>query len=277
METPVETHYSSENLEERITKGLKGAGKNLDALTLKDLSVIDQLHTGGHLATLALAKTAGITDTMTVLDAGCGIGGTTRLIAQEFGCLTTGIDLVRAFVDTAEFLTRATGLENTARFIQGDVCSMPFDDGEFDCVWSQHTLMNISDKDAAFREYIRVLKPGGILVLHEVAKGPGETDIALPVPWADRKEISFLEPWADTRSRLLAENLSCRVETDLTPEAIDWWQKVKTAFEKIMDAPPRPLGPHIVFGDHGKHFGNTMSENLSNRCIQVMEAVFAKP
>lgn len=275
MAAQVTDHYTSDNLEARIVQGLKNAGKDLSGLTLKDLSVIDQLHTGGHLATLSLAKAAGLASGMTVLDAGCGIGGTTRLLAEQFGCKVIGIDLMEIFVSAAQTLTAATGLTESTRFIQGNVCSMPFDDGEFDCVWSQHTLMNIQDKEAVFKEFFRVLKPGGLLVLHEVFKG-SDIPLQLPVPWADTHAISFLEPWDTALKRLTGMGMSCQASNDLTGQARTWWQKVKEAALKSGDK-PRPLGPHIVFGENGKHFGSTMSANLDNQCIQVMEAVFTRP
>jgi ubiquinone/menaquinone biosynthesis C-methylase UbiE len=274
MEAQVNRHYSSENLGERIRHALTLAGKDPDSLELKDLSVIDQLHTGGHVATLELIRKTGLSAGMTVLDVGCGIGGTSRLLAETLGCRVLGLDLVPAFVQVAEALTIATRLSGLVRYIQGSALSMPVEDASVDCVWSQHTLMNIEDKPAVFREFARVLRPGGLLVLHEIARGEN-APLDLPVPWADRQEISFLEPWERTRHAILEAGFTPVFENDRTDQAREWWTRVKAAAGKAAAA-PRPLGPHLVFGDNGRLFGTTMTSNLDRDCIRLTEAVFTR-
>ncbi|MFH1153259.1 MAG: class I SAM-dependent methyltransferase [Pseudomonadota bacterium] len=275
MDAEIAGHYGSDNLGNRISQALVQAGKDPVKLSLKDIAVIDQLHTGGHLATLALVKKTGLTPGMTVLDAGCGIGGTSRLLAETIGCRVIGLDLVQTFIDVARMLTLATRQEDTITFIQGNVCAMPIDDDSVDCVWSQHTLMNIQDKPGVFKEFLRVLKPGGILVLHEVTRG-SNGDIHFPVPWADRREISFLDPWTQTRDYLNKAGFILVSENDATAQAKDWWIKVKAASEKLA-ADPKPLGSHIIFGDNGKQFGTTMTANLDKDCIRLMEAIYKTP
>ncbi|MCP3898649.1 MAG: class I SAM-dependent methyltransferase, partial [Desulfobacteraceae bacterium] len=184
MEEKVKDHYSvlgrsytaaSENdLKERIVTALKKAGKDLQNLELKDLSVIDQLHTGGHLATRELIKKAGLSKGAKILDAGCGIGGSSRLLAKEFQCQVTGIDIVDEFIVTANFLTDLvagnSGLKKLVEFKQGSVLEIPPPDCLYDAALSQHTLMNIKEKGELFKEFNRVLKPGALLLLHEVVQ-----------------------------------------------------------------------------------------------------------
>jgi len=273
MEKTVESHYTSENLTERITEALSNAGKDPEKLRLKDLSVIDQLHTGGHRATLDLAEKAGLTEKDRVLDVGCGIGGSSRVLAETTGCFVTGIDLVDPFVQAARFLTRSTGLKDLNRFEQGDIVHTDFPDHSFDCIWCQHTLMNIKDKAALFAEFKRLLAPQGKLVIHEVVKG--ETDrIHLPVPWADDHGISFLKPWEEINLILTRAGFKQIYYQDLTDQAKQWWQRVKAAFQKMPEK-PRPLGPHILFGNNGTYFGITMDANLQENRIRVVEAVFS--
>lgn len=288
MEKEIASYYTSKDLTSRVAIALKKAGKDPEKLTLKDLSVIDQLHTGGHLATLELAKKANLHQENKILDAGCGIGGSSRLLAKEIRCSVTGIDLVDEFIDAANFLTKSTGFDNLVNFLQGDIINSGLPDNSFDCVWCQHTLMNIDDKKALFAEFRRVLsasKKGdkGKLVLHEVVKGEESSfnKIHLPVPWADDHSISFLLPWNEIDALLKDAGFTCLFHRDLTDQAKVWWQKVKSAGKNfsLKADNPRPLGPHIIFGKNGSLFGNTMSANLEDPVlkkglIKVMEAVY---
>ncbi len=276
MKDKIETHYGSENLLEKIKIGLEKAGKNPDKLELKDLSVIDQLHTGGHIATLLLAEKAELNrmQGIKILDAGCGIGGTSRLLSKEFNCSVTGIDLVDKFIDTAKFLTNSTGLGDNIDFMQMNVLETSFADNSFDCIWCQHTLMNIEDKASAFSEFKRILKPKGKLVLHEIVKGNNNNGkIHLPVPWADSPHLSFLNSMEETISMLHDTGFSEEFHADHTEQAKIWWNKVKSATEKT-GGKTRPLGPHIIFGENGKFFGQTMAANLNENLIRVVAAVY---
>jgi len=171
MESQVQAHYNSENLTENIKNALIMAGKDLSCLNPKEIGIIDQLHTGGARASIKLFKAAKLMPEELVLDAGCGIGGSSRLMADKFQCNVTGIDLAQKFIEAARFLTKATGFEERTAFKQGSILEMTFKDNTFDTVLCQHVLMNIEDKIKAIKEFYRVLKPGGKLILHEVTKG----------------------------------------------------------------------------------------------------------
>jgi demethylmenaquinone methyltransferase / 2-methoxy-6-polyprenyl-1,4-benzoquinol methylase len=61
------------------------------------------------------------------------------------------------------------GLDNL-EFVQADAQSLPFPDASFDCVTIAFGLRNVTDKDAALRSMLRVLKPGGRLLVLEFSK-----------------------------------------------------------------------------------------------------------
>lgn len=271
--TSVEHHYACPDLLEKIRAGLERSGKTIEDITLRDLGPVDQLHTGGAPATLSLAKQAGLSAGARLLDAGCGIGGSTRLLAETFGVCATGIDLARDFVETARTLTQWTCPGLDVRFDQGSVTQLPYPDKSFDAVLCQHILMNIQNKAAAIREFYRVLSPGGILILHEITDGPGPAP-DMPVPWASEPSISFLAPW-ETMADQLARTGFCEVfQEDDTHAGALWWKRVNAIISK---SGPRPLNSSLVFGENAARFGPNMEANFSRRSVCCVSALFIKP
>ncbi len=196
-------HYSSGKLLARLRAALAEDGADPDRPTLESLAPYDQFHGRGLEATEELAGALEVDASHHLLDVGSGIGGPARYLAQRFGCRITGIDLTAEFVDAAGQLTRALGLDGRVAFEQGDALDMPFADGSFHGAYSMNVSMNIADKPTLYREIHRVLRPGGWLVLSELALGPaGAPDY--PTPWARSAEASFLATPPDTVAGLEA-------------------------------------------------------------------------
>ena len=122
-------------------------------------------------------------------------------MARRFGCRVTGIDLTAEFCDVARHLTRLLGLEDRVGFELGDALAMPFAAASFDGAYSMNVSMNIADKAGLYRGICRVLKPGGWLMLSELAQGPGP-EMEYPTPWASSAQTSFLSTPEETRRGL---------------------------------------------------------------------------
>lgn len=274
MESSVRDHYHAPNLMEKIDAGLTAAGKNPQQLDIRDLAPVDQLHTGGLRGTEALLQKMDIPSHFHVLDAGCGLGGASRLMADTFGCRVTGIDLSPDYIEAARVLTLRTGLSGRVQFETGSILALPDVIGPFDAILCQHILMNISDKPAAARQFAGRLTPGGRVVLHEIVTGD-HPDLVLPVPWAARPEISFLTPWETLLAAFTDNGFTLETFTDTTAVGSRYWQKAREFALKNQTNPgsPRPLGPHLVFGDVAARFPFTMSQNFETRAIRLIEAV----
>lgn len=98
----------------------------------------------------------------TVLDVGCGIGGSSRILARDYGFAVTGITISPQQVKRARELTPT---DINAQFQGDDALNLSFPDASFDVVWSIEAGPHIPDKARYAREMLRVLKPGGILVV----------------------------------------------------------------------------------------------------------------
>ncbi|KAJ4019035.1 hypothetical protein NW752_004778 [Fusarium irregulare] len=133
-----------------------------------------------------------------VLDVGCGIGGTSRHLASKYGSSVTGITISTKQVEIANRLTKAA-LENEAstpavsdddgfiklgdgqvKFLELDAEKMGdfFDDqqGSFDAVWISEALSHFPNKALFFKNVMKVLKPGGKLVLADWFKAENLDD-----------------------------------------------------------------------------------------------------
>lgn len=82
----VRDHYHSTGLTRRLKTALAALGPEDQRLTSQQLGSLDQFHTCGFAAIAELAKLAGITADMFVLDFGAGIGGPARFLAATYGC-----------------------------------------------------------------------------------------------------------------------------------------------------------------------------------------------
>src|SRR5438876_1258688 len=154
----VRDHYRAAGLTERLKTALIALGPEDQRLTPQQLAALDQFHTRGLAATAELAKLAGITADMSVLDVGSGVGGPARFLAATYGCAVTGVDLSEPFVEAAIYLTGRTGQGRRVSFQAGSALALPLDDGGFDVVLLQHVAMNIADRPLLYREIRRMLK-----------------------------------------------------------------------------------------------------------------------
>mmetsp|Transcript_20355 Transcript_20355/g.51570 ORF Transcript_20355/g.51570 Transcript_20355/m.51570 type:complete len:350 (-) Transcript_20355:357-1406(-) len=123
-------------------------------------------------------KWAGATSVTSMVDVGCGIGGSSRHIARKFpGAVTKGITLSPRQAKRAGELSAAQGLGDRCSFQVGDALNQPFPDSSFDLVWSMESGEHMPDKRKFVGELARVCVPGGRVIIvtwcHRVL-APGE-------------------------------------------------------------------------------------------------------
>jgi MPBQ/MSBQ methyltransferase len=118
-----------------------------------------------------------------LLDVGCGIGGSARILAAEYGFEVLGISISPAQIDRARALTPPS-LQQRCRFAVMDALALELDDGSFDGVWSVEACPHMADKQRYADELLRVLKPGGRLAVADWNRRD-----------ASQGELSGLEQW----------------------------------------------------------------------------------
>jgi MPBQ/MSBQ methyltransferase len=112
-----------------------------------------------------LARWSGLADLppgSTVLDVGCGIGGSARILARDYGLQVLGISISPGQIRRASALTPA---DLNCRFAVMDALALDLPDASFDAVWSVEAGPHMPDKQRYADELLRVLKPGGRLAV----------------------------------------------------------------------------------------------------------------
>lgn len=98
-----------------------------------------------------------------ILDAGCGPGFFSILMARR-GHEITGVDYSEAMIECARENVENHSPEASAYFSQMDAQNLTFEDDTFDVVLSRNLTWNLEHPDRAYAEWLRVLRPGGVLL-----------------------------------------------------------------------------------------------------------------
>jgi SAM-dependent methyltransferase len=265
--TPLDSPYASAtgSSRERIEGAFAAAGLAPGTLTSADLAMLEDFHTLGRIATERLANLAGLTPDSEVLDAGSGIGGTARYIVERHHCRVTAVDLTEDYCATARWLNGLIGLGDRIAVHQGDVTDLPFADGAFDVVFSQHVQMNVADKSRLYRQARRVLADGGTLAVWDIAAGAGPGEPAFPLPWAADPRASHLVGSGELRDVIETSGFVIEHWDDLTDEAA-------SLMRVILDMPRNPVGLHAFVPDFAEKAEN-LTAGLADgrfRAIQII-------
>ena len=177
----------------------------------------------------------------TVLDVGCGIGGSSRMLAREYGCAVTGVTLSPQQVRRAQELTSP---EVNAHFQVDDALALSFPDASFDVVWSVEAGPHMPDKAQFARELMRVLKPCGILV---VADWNQRDDRQVPLNgWEKPVMRQLLDQWSHPAFSSIEEFSELLEATGLVAGEVttaDWTAETLPSWlDSIWQGITRPAG-----------------------------------
>jgi MPBQ/MSBQ methyltransferase len=177
----------------------------------------------------------------TLLDVGCGIGGSSRILARDYGFSVTGVTISPQQVKRAQDLT-PDGVD--ANFLVEDAMALSFPDGSFDVVWSIEAGPHMPDKGIFAKELLRVLKPGGILV---VADWNQRDDREKPLNFWEKPVMrQLLDQWSHPAFASIEGFSELLVETGLVEGEVitaDWTKETLPSWlDTIWQGVVRPQG-----------------------------------
>lgn len=129
-----------------------------------------RLRPGGKLATDWLIANGDFRADKKVLEVACNMGTTAVELAKQYGCQIIGVDLDEDALEKARANIKENGVEDLVQVQRANATKLPFEDNSFDIVINEAmlTMLPIEAKEKAIREYLRVLKPNGFLLTHDV-------------------------------------------------------------------------------------------------------------
>jgi ubiquinone/menaquinone biosynthesis C-methylase UbiE len=260
-------HYEKNETEvsllSKVTKILESLPDG--SVDSSQLAGLDQFHVMGLAATEQLAQMAAIERGSTILDAGSGLGGPSRYLAGTYGCRVIGVDLSPSFVAIAQLLAQKAGLLDWVNYQTGNLLALSFPDSSFDVVWTQHVVMNIPDRERVYREFRRILRPGGKLAFFDILAADANLELHFPVPWAESSETSFLLTQDETSSVLVTAGFTITAWNDVTKEALKWIVQQKP--------PTQGFNLGVVMGPRFAEMSANLARNLREGHVCLVMAV----
>ena len=267
----IEKQYKQPSLYEDIVDRLIDKGIQLKNVTRSHLSGVDEFHIRGLEVSRELADQASLKNKR-ILDIGCGLGGPCRMLGDDYNCETYGVDLSTDYIDAAKKLSNLVSAKIPSKFFVGDALDLPFEDGYFDVVWTQHVQMNIEDKKRFYSEINRVLAKNGTFVYYDIFK-QYPIEINFPVPWADTNSLSYLQTVENMDSILRELHFVKEHTADQTDEALEFLETVMES-KKLNNT--SAIGLNLLLGAESEEkFGNVLNALQCGK-IELQSGVYKK-
>ena len=217
-----------------ILQRLERAGESFSTLTELQLAVdpetelTDQNHSGGIGSVRELAQAAGVTPSSVVVDVGCGLGGSARVLAAEFGCHVIGIERDAARCNDARQLTALVGLDHLVTIHHQDALAGDIPVHDVDVLWGQGAWVHFDSADHFLARWIPTLRPGGHVALADafLMREPAGREAEALVADLESSWAAHLRTTDDWRRALAGQGCSIIDKRDVTVRAIQDFRRL---------------------------------------------------
>lgn len=183
-----------------------------------------------------------------VLDVGCGTGGCDLELVQRHGAAeVVGIDVEPQLVERCRTLAKAKGLLDQLTFQLVEPGPFPFSDASFDFVFSKDSMIHIPDKDALYREVLRVLRPGGYFLASDWLRGFEGQNSATMERWMATADLTF----AMTTPEKTAEAMKKAGFGEVEVRNCNRWFREQSSRDLAQVEGPARTAIREVWGDEG--------------------------
>ncbi|RAU91704.1 class I SAM-dependent methyltransferase [Paenibacillus sp. YN15] len=218
---------------------------------------VGNAHPGGYAGTLRLITHFGFRHGQSVLEVGCGTGRTACRLAA-MGCRVTAVDSHPVMLEKAEKRAAAEGVQ--VRWMKGLAEELPFPDHSFDRVLVESVTV-FADAGKAIAEYLRVLKPGGLLLDRELlAAGPLPEELAAEL--RDSYGIARLRTAEEWRRLLADKGFGETALWDYRPMTPQLWEDV-VMFPDPHQFADRDLGRFPTLWETARRYDELMNAHQS--------------
>lgn len=170
-----------------------------------------------------LAEWAGIRGSDSVLDAGCGVGGSAIYLGRNIGCRVLGITLSESQVRTAKRNAARATVSELAHFEQRDFVATGLPDASFDVVWAIESVCHAEKKLDFLREAHRILRPGGRLIVADgfaIKNELSQGEAALMRSWLEGWAVPSIDSVEQFRREIQAAGFDVAREQDATENVV---------------------------------------------------------
>jgi tocopherol O-methyltransferase len=173
-----------------------------------------------------LAERAGVSRGASVLDIGCGLGGSAFWLADHFDCQVTGITISPVQARMANRKARTRGLSGRVQFQVSDANQWEPEPESVDLVWIMESSEHFEDKKGFFERCASVLKPGGVLAVCAWLRRDGpmpEDEQKLVATIAEAMLSASLDSLSDYQTWMRNSGLTVTAAEDITRHVEPTW------------------------------------------------------
>jgi len=169
-----------------------------------------------------------------IADIGCGTGASTLILARLLNAKITAVDFRQDFLDVLETRAQNAGLAKKITSLCASMDKLPFDEGEFDVIWSEGAIYNIGFQKGV-ADWKRYLKPGGLLIASEISWIINTPPSELQNYWDSKyPEIDMVS----SKIRILEENGYALVGYFFLPEHCwldNYYKPMRSSFQDFIN------------------------------------------